>query len=545
MRKWEDAWKTLDELLDAHAEEIDTRGHFAGWCESARQYHSSFVHLVKQVGASQISDPATANSAITPFKNGIRVLIHESTSDGDRFDVLIRTDRERIQHADRVLVTSTLAILIALVAAGVLHFWSQRGMRLWREVSVLESANRTKSEFLANMSHEVRTPLTAILGFADNLLDEELSEAEKVNCVHTIRRNGGYLLNVINDILDLSKIETGKSTVEYTDCRVAALIRDVASLMQPQANDKGVSLGVELVGAIPETVQTDTVRLRQVLINLIGNAIKFTDVGSVRLVTRFVCDGVKPYLQFDVIDTGCGITEQQKGNLFHPFTQGDTSTTRKFGGTGLGLAICKYFSERLGGSLELVATEVGLGPTFRATIAPKLLDDAKMVMDSLQMSTEVHPAAAAPEVPKASLRGSRLQGYRILVAEDGPDNQRLIEFILKNAGADVTVKENGQLALEAAIKARNERRPFHVILMDMQMPVMDGYDATAHLRQREYTGSLIALTSHAMAGDRQKCIDAGCDAYATKPIDRAELISLIQSQVSMRDTGSRELLQCT
>ncbi|MCH8966176.1 MAG: CHASE3 domain-containing protein [Planctomycetes bacterium] len=396
-----------------------------------------------------------------------------------------------------------------------------------------EGANLAKSEFLANMSHEIRTPMTAILGFAENLLDADQSDSEKLNCVHTIRRNGEYLLSLINDILDLSKIEAGKMTVEHTDCHPCGVVAEVASLMRVRADAKGLPFTIEYIGAIPATIQSDPTRLRQILINLIGNAIKFTEVGAVRLVTRFVDDGDAQCLQFDVIDTGRGMTRQQVAKLFQPFMQADTSTTRKFGGTGLGLTISKRFAALLGGDVTVPATELGVGTTFRASIATGSLAGVKMLEDPISATDVASKSKAVSQVSAADLRG-----YRILLAEDGPDNQRLISLVLKNAGAHVDLAENGKIAIDKVLAALKGDQPYDVILMDMQMPVLDGYAATTLLREQNYTGPIIALTAHAMAGDREKCVKAGCDDYTTKPIDRAMLIRVVAAWAEKTRTGS-------
>jgi len=387
-------------------------------------------------------------------------------------------------------------------------------------------SSQAKSEFLANMSHEIRTPMTAILGFADNMLDTDQSESEKLDCVHTIRHNGEYLMSLINDILDLSKIEAGKMTVERRVCDPCRIVAEVVTLMRVRADAKGLPLNIEFIGPIPESILSDSTRLRQILINLIGNAIKFTEIGSVRLVIRFVDDGDAPYLQFDLIDTGRGMTPEQGAKLFQPFTQADNSTTRKFGGTGLGLTISKRFAELLGGDITIVATEFGVGTTFRAIVRTGSLDGVKMLENPKLTTVVVDTPGGIADVQPLDLHG-----LRILLAEDGPDNQRLISFVLKKAGADVTVVENGKLALEATLAARDEGKPFDVILMDMQMPVMDGYEATGQLRRKGYTAPIVALTAHAMASDREQCINAGCDDYATKPIDRKKLVETIQRQL--------------
>ena len=397
--------------------------------------------------------------------------------------------------------------------------------------TLAESANRAKSEFLANMSHEIRTPMTAILGFTDVLLEHgnlENAPAERVDAARTIKSNGEHLLGLINDILDLSKIEAGKMTVELMDCSPCALVAGVASLMQVRAGAKGLPLQIEYRGPIPETIRTDPTRLRQILVNLVANAIKFTEVGAVRLITYLADAADPPALCFDVVDTGIGMTLEQSARLFQVFAQADGSTTRKYGGTGLGLTISRRLAWILGGDVSLVASQPSAGSHFRATVATGPLAGVSMIDDPLSATTVcggVH--AETPEAVALTLFGSR-----ILLAEDGPDNQRLITHVLKKAGASVTVVENGHEAVEAAMAAQQAGSPFHVVLMDMQMPVMDGYEATRCLRAFNYTGPIIALTAHAMAGDRQKCLAVGCDDYAAKPIDRARLLETIQRCVS-------------
>ncbi|MCP4591641.1 MAG: response regulator [bacterium] len=397
-----------------------------------------------------------------------------------------------------------------------------------------EAATRSKSEFLANMSHEIRTPMTAILGFADVLLEHgniKNAPPERIEAAQTIKRNGEYLIGIINDILDLSKVEAGKMEVERIVCSPCKVIAEVASLVKVKADGKNLSFSVEYIGAVPETIQTDPTRLRQILINLIGNAIKFTETGSVRLITSLVEDGDETHMQFSVLDTGIGMTEKQLTKLFQSFMQADTSTTRKFGGTGLGLAISKRFAEMLGGTIT-AESKPGEGSMFCVTVTTGSLNGVKM-LDELAVAAIAPPATAAATRPA----GGELV-CRILLAEDGADNQRLISRVLEKAGAKVTVVENGKLAVDIALAARNQRcengpeYPFDVILMDMQMPVMDGYEATGLLRREGYTGPIIALTAHAMASDRQKCIDAGCDDYASKPINRSKLIETILKHLS-------------
>ncbi|MFH1746167.1 MAG: response regulator [Planctomycetota bacterium] len=403
-----------------------------------------------------------------------------------------------------------------------------------------EAATQAKSEFLANMSHEIRTPMTAIMGFADVLLEQgDLEQAPplRFEAAHTIKRNGEYLLDIINDILDLSKIEAGKMTVEYLPCSPCQLVAEVASLMHVRCSAKGLRFDVEYESAIPETIRTDPLRLRQILINVVSNAVKFTERGAVKLITRLDNGPNEALLQFDVVDSGIGMTARQVERLFKPFTQADSSTTRKHGGTGLGLTICKRLATLLAGDVTVVDSQKGAGTRVRITISTGPLDDVRMLADPLA-ATIITPdnalVEAVGEIPR-DLSG------RILLAEDGPDNQRLITHLLKKWGAEVTVVENGRRAVETALAAHDEGVPFDVILMDMQMPEMDGYEATRTLRSQDYPGPIIALTAHAMSHDREKCQMAGCDDYITKPIERIGLFETIRRWLDSSRSTAKEL----
>ena len=409
-----------------------------------------------------------------------------------------------------------------------------------------ESATRAKSEFLANMSHEIRTPMTAILGYTDLLLtDEGIEKAppHRREAFETIKRNGVHLLGLINDILDLSKVESGNLEIQRVRCSPSVLLTEVTGLIRVRAAEKSLPLKAEAIGLLPETVLTDPLRLRQVLMNLLGNAIKFTDHGEVRVAVQLVREGNLQRLRFDVSDTGIGMNDEQMSKLFKPFCQVDGSAARKFGGTGLGLAISKHLVEALGGAIQ-VRSAPGVGSTFSVTIDPGPLDGIPLIDD-----TAITAGAATSVVAVAPHANGyiKLQAS-VLLAEDGRDNRRLISLFLQKAGVEVTAVENGQLAYEAASIQRMVGRPFDVILMDMQMPVMDGYTATRQLRAEGYTGPIVALTAHAMASDRQTCLDAGCDDFATKPIDRQGLLSLIvrwaPSSPMNADAGSTKAQPC-
>jgi len=387
------------------------------------------------------------------------------------------------------------------------------------------AANQSKSVFLANMSHEIRTPMTALLGFVDILAESSTSTAERTDAIQTIRRNGEHLLAVINDILDISKIEAGRMRMESVPCALAAIVRDATALLRQRAVDKGLAFHVESATPLPQTIRTDPIRVKQILINLLGNAIKFTHAGTVRLTVRAVTDDADhaTWIEFDVADTGIGLNPDEARNLFQPFSQADTSTTRRFGGTGLGLAISKRLAQQLGGHLQLLHSVPAEGSVFRLTIDPGPLDGVTIA--DLPMDAD---DAAVPPATTPSRESPSLHGIRVLLAEDGPDNQRLIQHICRRAGIEVVVVENGQAAMECALAEQARGSPFAVILMDMQMPVMDGYSATEGLRRQGYQGPIIALTAHNMSGDRDKCLAAGCSEYASKPVDRGLLLETIR-----------------
>jgi|GEM_PF-2307601 len=386
------------------------------------------------------------------------------------------------------------------------------------------TATKAKSDFLANMSHEIRTPMTAILGYSEMLREADgntLSQTQRDDAINTVHRNGTYLLQLINDILDISKIEANKIDLEHIDFSPHAVVDDVVQLTQHKAEEKEIDLQYAWEYPIPKHVIGDPTRFKQILINLVGNAIKFTNEGQVALTARWL--EATQQIQVDVADSGVGMTAEQARACFEAFRQADTSTTRKFGGTGLGLSISRKLAKLMGGDVTIERTELGTGTTMRVTIAVEV-DESTPRIESNDASQS--GSATAKSVGKESATTKQLD-LNILLAEDGPDNQRLITFLLKKAGAQVTLAENGQLAVDAVAKANTDERPFDVILMDMQMPVMDGYTATTRLREDGVEIPIIALTAHAMEGDRRKCIDAGCDDFATKPIDIETLIETI------------------
>ncbi len=399
-----------------------------------------------------------------------------------------------------------------------------------------DAANRAKSEFLANMSHEIRTPMTAIIGFADVLLQEagiENAPPQRRSALAAIRRNGDHLLSLINDILDLSKIEAGKLVIERIELSPMELVADVMSFMQVRAKEKKLKLHVEWETPVPKRIVSDPIRIRQILINLLGNAVKFTpEEGSITLAIALLdASDQEPHMRFAVRDTGIGMTPEQMAKLFRPFTQADTSTTRRFGGTGLGLTITKRLAEMLGGSID-VESEPNVGTTFTVTVATGPIDGIEKVhpnqLEDLRRELKATKRRAPLVQPDA------FRDLRVLLVEDGPDNQRLISFVLKKHGAHVDVAENGRIAVERLSQDGTvdgtlvDSIPYDIILMDMQMPEMDGYSATRCLREKGCTAPIVALTAHAMTGERDKCLAAGCNDYLTKPIDWGRFQAVVQ-----------------
>ncbi|MFH1265981.1 MAG: ATP-binding protein, partial [Planctomycetota bacterium] len=417
---------------------------------------------------------------------------------------------------------------------------SEAERKLHEAKSRAEAATHAKSSFLANMSHEIRTPMTAILGFTDILLDK-LEEPEALEAAEIVKRNGQHLLELINDILDISKIEAGKMEFEKIRWSPRQVVAEVVSLLHVRADARGLALVDEYEGPLPETIVTDPTRLQQILINVVGNAIKFTETGGVRIVMSLADgDGGEPKLRFDVIDTGIGIPKEQIDEVFEAFSQADGSVTRQYGGTGLGLAISRQLARKLGGDVT-AASEPGKGSTFTVTVATGPLREVPLV----EYATE---AALGSEEPNArAAKDERELRCRVLLAEDIPDNQRLIAAVLREAGAEVAIAQDGQRAVEKALAAQPGRgriysdpaEPFDVILMDMQMPILDGYEATRRLREQGYAGPIIALTAHAMRGDRRKCLDAGCDDYLTKPIRPEKLVATVARWASRLEEDHR------
>jgi len=385
-----------------------------------------------------------------------------------------------------------------------------------------EAAANTKTAFLANMSHEIRTPLNGIIGFAELLAkradsDNEPQRDEWVGIVH---ESAKHLLNLVNDILDYSKLDAGMMTVEFVACDIAPIVTECLSLLQERALEKGISLQVSIKETCPARARTDPVRLRQIIMNLAGNALKFTERGGVLIELSGAGNAAQPRLRAEVRDTGIGMTEEQIHHLFRPFTQADSSTTRRFGGTGLGLSIARELARKLGGDIT-VHSKPGAGSMFALEIAaPPPLPNEGRAVDPARSTTN--------RVLRST--GGLLVGRRILLVDDNTTNLKLFRLTLGKAGAEVITAENGKLAVDAYA-----RSSFDLIVMDMQMPIMDGFAATGMLRERGARQPILALTAMSSGPDRERCIAAGCTDFLAKPVD---LDTLVRSAAMLCESQS-------
>ncbi len=421
----------------------------------------------------------------------------------------------------RVVAVCAGSILCAglVYMNGVFEEEAQQALVAMRDSA--NQASRAKSLFVANVSHEIRTPMTAILGYTDVLAEPGLDESERRDAIETLRRNGRQLLALVNDMLDLSRIEAGGLTMRWREVVPISVAQQVVALLRDRARAKGLLLDLELAGDLPPRLWTDAVRLQQVLVNLVGNAIKFTEQGSVRVSVSLEPGSPDARLRFDVIDSGIGIAPVDQQRIFEPFSQVDASESRRYGGTGLGLAISSRLANDLGGELSL-SSSLGQGSVFSLCLPLREPTPAERASSAAAET----PADPKTRETKIAAKPPVLRG-RVLVAEDGADNQRLIARLLGRAGLEVEIASDGRRAVERTLEAERGAQPFDAVLMDMQMPELDGYAATQALRDGGYTRPIIALSAHAMHEDRERCFTAGCNAFAPKPIDRQQLLELL------------------
>jgi signal transduction histidine kinase/CheY-like chemotaxis protein len=393
-----------------------------------------------------------------------------------------------------------------------------------------KAANFAKSAFLANMSHEIRTPLAAVLGFAEMLADPNLSRPEREEGLRAIERNSDQLLRLIDDILDFSKVEAGRLNFESVNVPLDEILAGGIEALQGKATEKNIQLLINNSTSVPDSFVTDPARLKQILLNLVGNAIKFTHQGQVNVDISFEKseEKSKGTLTFRIRDTGIGLSEEQASHLFQPFRQADSSSTRRFGGTGLGLVLSRRIARCLGGDVTLVECQPNKGCIFQASVQVSLLPQVKMFAS---LAAARHSWAAL-ETAHAK-PGHSLTGLRILLVEDSPDNQLLIGKVLSQHGPIMKYASSGN---EAVTMTNSDN--FDVILMDVQMPGMDGLEATKIIRDRGFKGPVIALTAHALKEERQRCLMAGCNEHIAKPIDFPHLIDSIDRLVrAVRKAG--------
>jgi signal transduction histidine kinase/CheY-like chemotaxis protein/HPt (histidine-containing phosphotransfer) domain-containing protein len=415
-----------------------------------------------------------------------------------------------------------LLLIVLLLAAGLTRLRRKRG-QLERALEELRKANVYMNRLLATISHEIRTPLNSILGYTEILNSSGSSEGDRALALGVVERNCHHLLDLVGDVLDISKIEAGEVEVEKVEFSLAQVLRDVVSVMWVKAQKNGTRLQEIYETPIPERIVSDPTRLRQILINLVGNAVKFTEQGVVRLLLGFErrMPAEDSVLQVRVMDTGCGIPADKLESIFQPFHQIDAVTARKYGGTGLGLAISREIARLLGGSISVEST-LGEGSTFTLRIRCRPAKETRWLR---QPSSH----AVLPIPPNAEL-GMRLEG-RVLLVDDSADNRRLLRYHLRNAGVSVETARDGSEAIEAIAAGG-----FDLVFMDVQMPVMDGFQAIRELRRRGFQVPVVALTAHAMKGDRERCLDAGFVEYLSKPVTQHLLVRMAANFLR-RDAG--------
>lgn len=391
-----------------------------------------------------------------------------------------------------------------------------------------ESANRAKSNFLANMSHEIRTPLSAIIGFSELMAQKITTEEERYRFAATVKRNGQMLMQIIDDILDLSKIEAGKLDLEIVDVNVRKMISDLTELFNLSASDKKIDLISHIEDDVPKMITADPTRLRQILFNVVGNAIKFTQEGQVSIGVRAIKDGNKApgdFVEIEVSDTGLGISVEQQQRIFRPFSQADSSTTRKFGGTGLGLILTRHLSQAMGGDFNLRSSEPGVGSKFYVHLPIGEMTSKSKSHQGSKKSRSLTP-----------IRGKRLLHAKILLIEDSEDNRYMVEQLLLREGATVRTAHNGEEGVELTCLEE-----FDLIITDIQMPSMDGFSVAKIIRKGGFRGPIIGLTAHAFREHKIKSKSSGITEHLTKPIDADALIERLAANITLQDEPTKPL----
>lgn len=478
------------------------RDLFLGDCDVTGQRVKDVFPKTEKIGLIALLDEVYRTGKVFEAKN---YEIHDRRADGVEFSVFVDVVYQPIYDFNDEI--EGLVLAANNVTEQVM---AERALQAAK--SAAENANQAKSAFLANMSHEIRTPLGVILGFAEIIGTQDLDESERKNYFEIIHRNGLSLTRIIDDILDLSKIEAGKFEIEKSPVKLKKLLQEVLTMFFDQASRKNIYLNYELGEIAPLIILSDVVRIRQVLVNLIGNAIKFTMKGSVKVSCRAEqVTATRKKIVFSIEDTGIGMTQEQAERLFQPFTQADATSTRQFGGTGLGLALSRNLARALGGDVSIVRCEPRQGCTFEFSFQAEDVSE-------LSVAGQAESAGAVEQKP--------LAGFKVLAVDDSRDNRELISTVLSSWGLDVTEAESGEEALTQALKEH-----FDLVLMDIQMPGLDGFGTLAGLRKQGFQGPVIALTAHAMKEDKDRSFAAGFLDHLTKPINSKVLLQAIQSHL--------------
>ncbi|MFO7602747.1 MAG: ATP-binding protein [Gammaproteobacteria bacterium] len=509
--------ETRDALyaLPLTAQEKDIMARLDSTTRNAQPSIMAFVDQLTTLGQT----PSYDQLQIIKDYQGHVVEAARSLARQVKADALAAVDETRQELQQTYAIMGILTLSIILLAIMIAQFVTQH---VKRKNHALTEAMKIKSRFLANMSHEIRTPLTAIVGFSEQLLKPDLDPAERQTAANIIIHNSAHLQHIVDEILDLSKDEANRLSATPTEVWLLDLIAEVEETFTQQASKKGLLFEVEYQPPLPKRLLTDPVKLKQILFNLCSNAIKFTARGVVRLTIR--CDLEARQILFAVIDKGIGIDHEQLKHLFQPFVQADASTTRRFGGTGLGLHLSRRFAELLGGSIA-VESEYGVGSCFSLTLPTGEIPPEDIVTKFNR------PPAAAAEQPDA-LDISTLRG-NVLLAEDTKDNQLLVRAFLRNSNITITTVENGQQALDAVVQNN-----FDLILMDIQMPVMNGLQATRQLRQQGWDGPLLALTANVLPEDCQRYRETGFTDVIAKPISRRLFLEKIATYLEPDDAAT-------
>lgn len=519
-----------------------------------RNERSSVVALRRQL--QQQSLPSVTSVELSHDSTELTTL-RQTIQDLASSDQRLRSELSMLTHEQQTLlrqIESLKRLQIQKVNENSVLTQMVQELRVARDDA--QVANAAKSRFLAAISHDIRTPLSAILGYVHCLRDLVPDDDQIRETVATIERNTDSLLELINDVLDLAKIESGRLELEAIPVTTDDLVQDVLTLFSRAACDKGLELQSQLASDRPTAILSDPVRLRQIVCNLVGNAVKFTAQGKITVELGWTSEtDSQGHLLLAVQDTGRGISPEQMTRLFQPFLQAETQTTRQYGGTGLGLVISRNLARALGGDLTvtsqlnagsrfelLIPAKVAQVPT-RAAAVPNLTDDWDDALAESRRSdesvsanlSERYDTSAADgttqlaESPPSASTADSLAGRRLLVADDAVDLRRLMSFYLNKSQAMVDAVENGRQVIDALLESRDSGQSYDAILLDMQMPVLDGYDTARRIRELGFSLPVIALTAYAMQGDRERCLTAGCDDYLSKPVTRPALLAKLQS----------------